>query len=235
VRKEVKIILKLSLVLLSLLGVVTYGYFSTDIDLAVANYFYDHESGTFPSNIFFDLVTTWGVLPAQIVGVVAAMVLCLSYVSRTWASCRKAALLCVLPMALGAGLIVHPLLKDHWGRPRPRQVDVLGGTESYRPFYNPNFTWQSHHKSFPCGHCTMGFYFLAFIPLGYRLKRPNIGYVGWILAALLGISLSLARIAQGGHFFSDTLFTALIMTLVTWASDRIIFGPVSRLQVPCMA
>lgn len=212
---------------------LAFAYNSAEMDIKISGWFFDHATRTFESNSFFDFITTWGVLPAQIVAVVAALVLMCSYAFSSCGFLRKGALLCVLPMVFGAGLIVHPLLKDHWGRPRPRQVETFGGTENFRPFYSPNFTLHSHHKSFPCGHCTMGFYFYVLIFLGCRLNRPYIRALGWVLTLFLGISLSLARIAQGGHFFSDTLFTALILWGVTYACDSYIYERKSSEKVLC--
>lgn len=203
---------------------IPFAYYTPDIDMAVSSYFYDQENLFFPSNAFYDFISAWGVVPAQITAVAAAIVLVISLLLPSWADLRKYALLLILPMVLGAGLIVHPLLKDHWGRPRPRQVDLLGGSESFRPFYRPNFTWKSHHKSFPCGHCTMGFYFFCVSFLGMRLKRRLMAFGALLLAIGLGVALSLARIAQGGHFFSDTVTAAVIMLLVALASDRYLFG-----------
>ena len=84
-------------------------------------------------------------------------------------------------MVVGAGFIVHTALKDHWGRPRPKQIIAFGGEQTFRPFYSPNFFHQPEpSKSFPCGHCTMGFYFFA---VAFALRRS--GYRrGNILAML---------------------------------------------------
>lgn len=199
--------------------------FIPDYDLKASGYFFDADTMYFPSNTFFDFVTFWGVIPAQITAISAFIVLVLSYVFMQWKPFRKYALLLVLPMALGAGLLVHPILKDHWGRPRPRQIENFGGSENFRPFYSPKFTWKSHHKSFPCGHCTMGFYFFSLMFLGMRVQSRLIFFMGLFMVIVLGVGLSAARIAQGGHFFSDTVTTAVLMWITAATCDRLIFGP----------
>ena len=46
-------------------------------------------------------------------------------------------------MIVGAWLIIDFALKDHWGRPRPRQVKEFGGMQEFRPYYGkPNFFHQ---------------------------------------------------------------------------------------------
>lgn len=206
----------------------------SDYDIAASSFFFDGEAMYFPSNKFFDFVTFWGVIPAQISAVSAFAVLVLSYFFQQWKPFRKYALLLILPMALGAGLVVHPVLKDHWGRPRPRQVEKFGGSENFRPFYSPKFTWKSHHKSFPCGHCTMGFYFFSLMFLGMRIHNRFIFFIGLFISIALGGALSAARIAQGGHFFTDTVTTAILMWITVATCDRMIFGPLScGSNLPC--
>ena len=40
---------------------------------------------------------------------------------------RRPALFLVLVAALGPGLLINVVFKDHYGRPRPREVQELGG------------------------------------------------------------------------------------------------------------
>jgi len=106
-------------------------------------------------------------------------------------------------------------------RPRPKQVIEFGGIQEFRPFYQPNFFHQPEpSKSFTCGHCTMGFYFFALALVVRRLNYRKTFWITLMFAFALGIALSLARIGQGGHFFSDTLISALIMWLTAYACDR---------------
>lgn len=210
---------------LGLLLLLIFLYFSPGIDLAIARYFYHPETHHFSNLPFFHFMYQWGVLPAQIVSIASAIVLVLSYVIRSWKKWRNPSLLLVLTMALGAGFITHSVLKDHWGRPRPRQVIEFGGTQPFHPIYEPHFTLgPDQYKSFPCGHCTMGFYFIGFIFLGKRLNNRILFWSGVILTLGLGIVLSITRMGQGGHFFSDTAASALIMWLTTYLCDWLIFS-----------
>ncbi len=210
--------------ILPLIFFVVIAYFTPDIDLAISNYFYDSEIGDFPGGDVYSAIRFWTVIPAMFTAVAATLFLGLSYIVSGWKKWRPYALLLILPMVLGAGIITHSLLKDHWGRPRPKQIENYGGDNAFRPFYQPNITLEVQpFKSFPCGHCSMGFYFFAVALLGRRLGSRLLFATGITLALSLGIALSITRIAQGGHFFSDTMATALIMWMTAFACDWLLF------------
>ncbi len=126
---------------------------------------------------------------------------------------RRQALAIVLMLALGPGLVVNGVLKNHWGRPRPRDTVELGGTQTYlAPWVKGE---SGRGKSFPCGHCAMGF----FLGLGWfvlRRRRP-----GWAVACLAGgtvagVAIGVARMAAGGHFASDVWWAGVLVWGIGW-------------------
>lgn len=202
--------------LLPILFLFLLAPFTPWLDLEISSFFYEPGKG-FQVSSFNDLIFNWATVPAMIVGIASAITFCVSWYVPEWERLRRTSLYLALVMAVGAGLLVHVVLKDHWGRPRPRQVVEFGGTQAFRPFYEPNFFAQPEpSKSFTCGHCTMGFYFFALAIAGKRLGLKEMTKWGWILAIALGALLSYVRIAQGGHFFTDVLFSALIMWLAAY-------------------
>lgn len=202
--------------------------FTYDLDLAISNFFFQ-PSQSFSSNIFFSFLYNYGLIPAQLVFFIAAIVLFLACFFKKWKKWHAPALVLVLSLLIGGGLIVHEILKDHWGRPRPKQTVEFGGTQPFRPFYKPNILHQPEpSKSFPCGHCTMGFYFFSLALVAKRLNYKKTFWISLVIALGLGISLSLARIAQGGHFFSDTLVSAIIMWLSAYLCDYWVFPQKTR-------
>lgn len=208
--------------LLPVLGFLLITPFTPYLDLEISRYFYD---GKFISTPWLDWIFVYGLIPGQLLGVASLAVLLGSYLFSSWRPLRRHALYFVLSLSIGAGIIVHTALKDNWGRPRPRQIIEFGGKQEFRPYYKPNFFHQPEpSKSFTCGHCSMGFYFFSLIFLGRRLHRKWMIYLGVILSLVLGLTLSHGRIAQGGHFFSDVLASALIMWLTALVLDRIIYG-----------
>jgi membrane-associated PAP2 superfamily phosphatase len=202
--------------------------FSSQIDMAVSNYFFHLPEG-FSTNGIFSFIYRFGPYPSFLLFAIATAALIASFFKCSLASWRKPALVLFLTYAIGAGLITHVFLKDHWGRPRPKQVQEFAtqkneALQPFRPYYSPNFFHQpTPSKSFPCGHCTCGFYFFALGLVGMRLKNKTLCWFGFLTAILLGGALSLTRIAQGGHFFTDTLMTAEIMWLTAYFTDKLVY------------
>lgn len=205
--------------------------FTPYLDISIAQYFYhlgSSYSSHFITNEYNQLIYHYGVVPAEIVSVLSFIALVMSYLSKKWKKWRSPALLLVLTMAIGSGLITHVILKDHWGRPRPRQVIEFGGSQSFHPYYIPDFFNTNPSKSFPCGHCTMGFFFFALALAGKRLGSKSLCYIGYSLAFILGILLSITRMSQGGHFLSDTLWGGLIMWYTALICDWMIYSKYNK-------
>ena len=157
----------------------------------------------------------YGTIPAILVSFFSLVGLLLSFIKPKIAQYRKYLLLLLLTILIGPGLIVNATFKDHWGRPRPRQVKEFGGQWEFKQVWEQGVPGKG--KSFPCGHCSMGFYFIA---LYYALKRKKrkLAYLSIGLSLFLGIIIGFARIAQGGHFLSDVLwawgFTSLTASIL---------------------
>lgn len=193
------------------------------LDMTLTRHVY--ESTHFSSDAVFDFIYDYGRLPAVMLFLAALGLLVASYCMSSLRKWRPAALALTVVMILGPGLVVNALLKDHWGRPRPKQTIEFGGKQLFRPYYKPNFTKQPEpSKSFPCGHCSMGFYFFALALVGKRYGIRSVFYGGMILAFTVGGALSVARIMQGGHYLSDILMSALIMWITALCVDWFIFG-----------
>ena len=199
--------------------------FTPAIDIAISrHFFYMSQPPAFHSSPFETFMYDYGIVPGQLLFAVGAVMLFLACFFKRYKSWFSGALLLVLTLAIGSGLISHVLLKDHWGRPRPKQVIEFGGAQEFRPYYEPNiFAQPEPSKSFPCGHCTMGFYFFSLALVGYHYKKRWLLLGGVAIALGLGLALSWTRIVQGGHFFSDTLFAALIMWLTAYLCSLVLF------------
>lgn len=207
--------------LLPVLALLLVTPFLSQWDQNIEDYFYQNH---FASNAFYDFMYVYGVIPALFVGLSALLILALSYVVPSYKKWRRPALVLVLTMAIGAGFIVHTLLKDHWGRPRPKQVIEYGGKQPFRPYYNPNLNNPIEpSKSFPCGHCTMGFYFFAVALLFRRFGYRKWSWTFFIFSLAMGIALGITRMGQGGHFLSDVLVTGLILWITAGAFDWLIY------------
>jgi len=134
----------------------------------------------------------------------------------SWRS--SAYLLAVL--AIGPGLLVNTVLKDHWGRARPSHTIEFGGKKTFTPALTISDQCD-RNCSFVGGHAAMAFspMALAFVLRTRRQRR-------WALAAGIGTGaiVSLVRIIEGGHFLSDVLFAGLLVYGVAWGLASILPG-----------
>lgn len=153
---------------------------------------------------FWDFLYDYGVVPAVITVLTAFIILMLG-VGHPLRRFRKLAAYVVSCLALGPGLITNGLLKEFWGRPRPKQIDEFGGAFPYEPLLTIDPI--STGKSFPCGHATMGFFFFCFA-FAFLHRSKNWMRWGIVFALVLGGLIGYARLVQGGHFPSDTLWAA---------------------------
>jgi lipid A 4'-phosphatase len=204
-----------------LIIILVLAVFSPQWDMALEHYFYD--DGHFQSNNFLEFIYIFGVVPGWILAIGSLLIFILSYKYSYLKSWRLYVLLPLLTMIIGPGLLIDKTFKDHWGRPRPKQVYEFGGSQTFRPFYKPNFYPTEPSKSFPSGHCSMGFLFFSVAFAGYRLKKRWLFWTGILSTLVLGILLGYTRMAQGGHFFSDVIMSAVIMWWTVLLCDWFIF------------
>ena len=119
---------------------------------------------------------------------------------------RRAAVLVLLGVAIGPGLLANALFKDHWQHPRPRELIEFGGPLHYVP--SPLIGTESG-ASFPCGHCSVGFMFAAGWWI-WKRRRPARAAASLALGLTLGLLLGVGRLAAGAHFLSDIVWSALL-------------------------
>lgn len=186
--------------------------FTPWLDMNVATHFYDGQS--FSTHPYFSFLFKVGEMFGFFIGAVVLCFYLLSWISNRYRKFREGALMIGLTLVLGAGLITNSVLKEYWGRPRPKQLVEFGGTLDYRPFWQPNLEpGREPQKSFPSGHVAMGFFYLSLIVVGRHYKNRFLFGMGLLLTLFWGIGLMVARVAQGGHFVSDVLVSPLIMWL----------------------
>lgn len=112
-----------------------------------------------------------------------------------------------LVLILGAGLIVNMVLKDNFGRARPREIAEFGGTRQFTPAFVISGECRTN-CSFSSGDAAGGFFSMA---LAMALSRRRALFM---LGLASGILVSVSRIAAGAHFFSDTVVSFFVMLIV---------------------
>jgi len=185
------------------LAVATAVIAATGADLAVSSHFY--QSGGWPVGERFPwkLLYRMDRYPALVIALFGLCAACYGSRKSSWQPWRRRGAFLVLLLALGPGVLVNAVFKDHWGRPRPREVQPFGGSRQFLQPWQPGIDGQG--RSFPCGHGSAAFYLSApfFI---YRRTKPQLAR-RWLAGGLVfGLLMSYARLAQGGHFLSDILW-----------------------------
>jgi membrane-associated PAP2 superfamily phosphatase len=150
-------------------------------------------------------------VPGFILAACALAALLGGFFYRNWKRFRRQAIFVLLLLALGPGLVVNVILKDHLGRPRPQELIEFGGRYDFVQF------WQSgtdmKNSSFPSGHAAIGFFTMApwFI---YRRKKPGLARIFLAGGLFFGTMIGAARILQGAHFISDILWAGGLVYLI---------------------
>jgi len=121
------------------------------------------------------------------------------------------ALLILLTLALGPGLLANTILKDNWGRPRPSEVTEFGGPLKFLPWWDPRGPCPKN-CSFIAGEPSGAFWTLA----PAALTPPHWRALAYGAALAFGAAVGLVRAGGGGHFFSDVVFAGVFMFLLIW-------------------
>ena len=114
-------------------------------------------------------------------------------------------------LIMGPLLITNLVLKDHWGRARPRSLDIFGGDKDY------SLPWSLSDQcvsncSFISGETSSALWLLTlivFLPLQWHGRAV-------VAVGLYTLLISTLRIGFGGHFLSDTIFSILVNMLAFW-------------------
>jgi membrane-associated PAP2 superfamily phosphatase len=197
-----------------------------DMDPHLSRYFYDPTAA---SQWFLKSAVPWiwlyryGELPALVLAIGAALIWCGSLCRRSWAGYRRACALVVLAVMLGPGLLVNGVLKPLWGRPRPGQTELFGGSRPYQHWWQPGEIGSG--RSFPSGHAAMGYVLV----LGACLVPPcrSAWLRGLVLGGALayGSLLGATRVIQGGHFLSDVLWSGSLMCFLVAILQAVLLTP----------
>ena len=181
---------------------------SGSLDIAVARWFYraagaDHWplARQFPWTLLYR-AAAW--ITASLVS--AALVALAASFAPSRHRWRRPAVLVLLAVVIGPGLLGNALFKDHWQHPRPRDLVEFGGSLHYVP---APLIGTEGGASFPCGHCTVGFLYACGWWI-WKRRRPRAALTSLGGGMALGLLLGMGRMAAGAHFLSDIVWSALL-------------------------
>jgi membrane-associated PAP2 superfamily phosphatase len=217
--------------LILLLGSTAVFWF-TDVDRDLAAHFYEPGPGwPLGASQPWAFLKHYGVVPAWVLSLSALFLLLVSFRVRRLARHRKSFLFLVLVMIIGPGLVVNVVFKDHWGRPRPRDLVEFGGAKQFVPVWVKNEA--SGGNAFPSGHAATAFYLFTPFFLLYR-HRNGLAALFLLLGLTYGALMGLARILQGAHFLSDVVWAAGLVYVIGAMLHRLlrIDAPATGDQAP---
>jgi lipid A 4'-phosphatase len=191
---------------LFLLTAAVFSVFA-DIDLLLAARYYVPQRG-FTINEYAGirvLHEVWGDIPQYTALALALYVGAGAVWKRLGQRGRqRAAVFLLLALLLGPSLGVNAL-KETWGRARPKDLVEFGGSARFTPALVPSSACD-HNCAFTSGHAAFGFWFMT--PAFFVRRRRWL----WLAAGIaLGLAMGWVRMAQGGHFLSDVLFSGWIV------------------------
>lgn len=215
-----------ALILCCVVAAVAAGVFLAfpQLDLAVTRAFYEPHHAFYGTTFFGRSLRA--VLRLASYAIFAAFVL--AYISarlyerkRLVPSGRNLAFL-ALTLALGPGLLVNGLIKEHSHRPRPFQTSEFGGQWRFRPF--GHFDGQCVTDcSFVSGETSSAAWSLAPALLTPPPWRAAVIGASLLFTLVMGIE----RVAYGGHYLSDVTFAALLNWFLVLAAAMLM-----RIRLP---
>ncbi len=183
--------------------------FIPEIDIYISSLFYDGKSfsanGTFGEELFYYSVKP--ILISLSFGTILIFLYNFFKKKNFLNINAKVLLYILLVLAIAPGLIVNAGLKENWERARPAQTTIFGGDKEFTPAFIMS---DQGGYSFSSGHTAAAFSLLGFALLA--TKRRTL----WVSLALsYGVFVSIARMAAGGHFFSDVVTSFFIVYIAT--------------------
>lgn len=121
-------------------------------------------------------------------------------------------------LAIGPGLIVNLVFKNHWGRPRPVMLDVFSSAQPFVGVWHMSDACTTN-CSFVSGEASSALWLVTIAVLFPPAWRTEA--VKWLL--ILAVALSLNRIVVGGHFISDVVLAWGITLVVIALAYRLLY------------
>jgi lipid A 4'-phosphatase len=196
------------------------------VDLRISRHFYEYVDAahnTFAWRIDPPVMrardTGLWIATLLVAPAVAALVIKLIFPRHKLLVSGRAILFLTVTMALGPGLLVNVVLKEHWGRPRPIDVTQFGGDQHFVPWWDPRGDCPSN-CSFVSGDVSGAVWTIA----PAALAPPQWRVLAYGAALALGFGMGTLRVMAGAHFVTDAVFAGVFTFLIV----SIVFGLIYR-------
>ena len=183
------------------------------IDLYVSNLFYSPENTFTYEHLLISDIFYYGVTYLAniiIISSLTLLILKLIFKDKLKFVKLRSIIFIILTLALGPGLLVNAILKEHVGRARPIAITEFGGIQEFTPAFMIVDECETN-CSFVSGHASFGFFLMSFAFL-VRNKRKRL--IAWILLLIVASCTAFSRVMDGAHFLSDVIFAGIFTYLI---------------------
>jgi lipid A 4'-phosphatase len=197
---------------------IAIGFFSLvfvifpNLDIEVSSLFYSEKLGFLYKEQAI-VVLFYKAVPILTKSFVLVCALYLLYILIKFKNFKKTlsswAFFLIISAIIAPGITVNSLLKDNFGRARPREIIEFGGNKEFSRAFS--FSDQCPRNcSFSSGHAAMGYSFSSIAYVAGNLYFSRIYIAGIFFGSIVGLS----RIIMGGHFASDVIISAFLVLLL---------------------
>ena len=203
---------------LNILILFTLTVWAFDLDLRISQYFFQPPA-TIPDakpwlgqrlhSVAF--IYHSAKIPALTLALLSIAVLIVGRRQQQWRLWRRQAIFIVLFLLTGPWLLVNVALKDGLGKASPSELRTFGGAYAYAQFWEPGTG--KKNGAFHSGHAAIAFSLMA--PYFFLRQQHRQWAQRFLFSGLAwGLIVGMARVAQGGHFFSDVIWSGFISYLL---------------------
>lgn len=197
-----------------------YGIFSSnpDLDITISNFFYLKDRFLSEELTFIKTIRTtlkYIMIFIPIISLIILVYVLIDLKKKKYKNKYKTRrfffvlLGFLIGPLIGCGLIANLYFKDNWGRARPVQIVEFNGDKEYSPPFRISDQCKKN-CSWIGGEAAAAFSFFV----GILILKDF--YLYFILNFLFGVVVSFCRMAMGGHFFSDNLYSLMFMIFLAY-------------------
>lgn len=211
---------QLSLVLMTMAAASAVFHLNPAVDMAFSHHFFDGSQFPLRHNGVLQSLRQANFWAGGLI-IAASMALVISRRMRKAIGINLGhALIPLITYGVGVGLIVNAVLKETFGRARPRDTFGLGGDHPLSAAWEFSGACVSN-CSFTSGEAAGAMAMMSVLYLIPAQSRMTYRAVQALLGAL-AIALSFNRILFGGHYLSDVVLSVMIVAAVMLGAELLV-------------